>query len=238
MAIIWPYSSEEEFILQVKHQLSFLEHQIFTNDLYNMILSNYPNELIQAENDEAEEEYQEVKSSLMHELTQEQKTALLDLEEACLKNIKYAMKFGLIRGIYVCFQQYYQKDTSDYPYHDYVQEQILTMPKMCKCTEYYQRRTQINDLFGHLEPQIAPDSVEHLVSIYGIWEDRLHKVLQHSFYLGYRCALSVIKAVTPFDGATRMTEKILLTEHEIGFTKTCEERERWNDCLRIDIKHD
>lgn len=215
--------------MQIRRQLSFLEHQIFTNDLYSMILGNYPDHLMQAENEEAEEKYQEVKNSLIRELTQEQKAALSDMEEACQKNIKYAMKFGIIRGIYVCFQQYYQKDTSDYPYHDYVQEQILTTPRMCDCTEYYQRRMQINDLFSNLEPQIDKDSVEHLVSVYGIWEDRLHKVLQHSFYLGYRCALSVIKTVMPFDGATHMTEKILLTEHEIGFTKTCEERERWEN---------
>jgi hypothetical protein len=65
-----------------------------------------------------------------------------------------------------------------------------------------------------------------LISVYSAWDSRLYGVLRHSFYLGYRYAISVIDNVKPLSVSLDMTGKILLTEYELGFIRTLSEQEQ------------
>ena len=49
--------------------------------------------------------------------------------------------------------------------------------------------------------------------------------MRHAFYIGYRFALSIIEEVELL-GVSSIIDKILSTEHELGFTMTRMERER------------
>lgn len=148
------------------------------------------------------------------------------MESLCEENVRYALRFGFTRGVYAGFQQCFVADTTKQPFEELAANQILKEPGMRKYIEYYQRRRQFNGINEALDGQLDETGKEHLVSVYSMWENRIYGVLRHSFYLGYRYALSMMEDVEAIGTSTRYIEKILLTEHELGFTPTVAERER------------
>ena len=212
--------------MQIKNELEAMMERMLNNDLLDKVLETYKQEMQADAIDVAEKEYNEGAQALASVLTAEQKRSLSELESLYADNAKYALGFGFTRGIFVGFQQFFVKDTTKQPFEDFVMNQILKQPHMGRYDEYNNRQIKLNEICKIMEEQLDEASKEHLTSICCGWEERIHGVLRHAFYMGYRYALSIIEDVEPIGATYQIIEKTLMTEYEIGFISTTEERER------------
>lgn len=212
--------------MYVKKELQLMFERMFSENLFKTVLEGYIKEMDEDGTGISEQEYIQGKKELALILNEEQTAALLEMESLCEKNVKYALRFGFTQGTYVGFQQFFVEETTQEPFEDFVVNQLLTEPHMKRYGEYYQRRTQFNEINRVLEIQLDNNGREHLISVYSGWENRLYGVLRHAFYMGYRYALSIINEVGPCGTYMKIIDKILLTEHELCFTRTVTEREQ------------
>ena len=212
--------------MQIRGELVLMNERMFDEALLNRILDAYKQEMQDDEADITEREFETGKKSLLAVLNDNQKLALTEMESLCAENVKYALKFGFIRGIFVGFQQYFERDTTKCPFEKFVADEILKQPHMNKYVEYSNRRIKFNEICKVMEEQLDEVDIEHVISVYCGWEDRLYGVLRYAFYMGYRYALYIIEEVEPIGATLNMIEKIQLTEYEIGFTTAVDDRER------------
>lgn len=212
--------------MQIRNELVAMAGRMFDGDLLDKVLAAYKQEMKEDEFDITEKEYDEGAQALSSVLNDEQKLALSEMETLCANNVKYALRFGFTRGVFAGFQQFFVKETTKRPFEDFVVNEILKEPNMKKYGDYYQRRCEFNEINATLEEQLDEANREHLTSVYCGWEGRLYGVLRHAFYMGYRYALSLIEEIGPIGTTYQIIEKTLMTEHELGFTSTAEERER------------
>lgn len=213
--------------MQIKNELEEMTERMFNDDLLNKILETYKQEMKSETGNITEKEYVEGVRALASVLNDKQKNALSEMENLCANNVKYALKFGFTRGMFVGFQQFFVKNTTKRPFEKFVINEILEQPRMNRYEEYSNRRIEFNEICKMIEAQLDKEQGEHLISIYCGWEDRLYGVLRHAFYMGYRYALFIIEEVEPIGATFQIVEKTLMTEYEIGFTCTAEERERY-----------
>lgn len=212
--------------MNVKNELKALAERMFNDELLGTLLEAYQQEANEDGYGIVEKEYSEGTEALSTILNEEQKTALIKMEKLCEENIRYGVKFGFASGVFAGFQQFFVEETTKQPFEDFIDNEILKEPNIKKHGGYYQRRCELNDINTALEEQLDTDNREHLISVYSAWDNRLYGVLRHSFYLGYRYAISVIDNVKPLSVSLDMTGKILLTEYELGFIRTLSEQEQ------------
>lgn len=212
--------------MNFKNELKVLTDQMFDNRLLDALLAAYRQEAEGDGYEIVEKEYCEGAETLSSVLNEEQKAALSKMENLCEENIKYGVRFGFTHGVFAGFQQFFVDETTKRPFEDIVVNEILKEPNMKKYSDYYQRRCEFNEINATLEEQLDEANREHLTSVYCGWEGRLYGVLRHAFYMGYRYALSLIEEIGPIGTTYQIIEKTLMTEHELGFTSTAEERER------------
>lgn len=212
--------------MNFKNELKALAERMFNNELLDTFLEAYRQEAKGGGYEIEEKEYSEGVEALSATLNEEQKTIFVKMEDLCKENIKYGVRFGFTSGVFAGFQQYFVEKTTDQPFENFVHNQILLEPNMKNYSDYYRRRCEINDMNTTLDEQLDATSKEHLVSVCSAWDSRLYGVLRHSFYMGYRYAISVIDCVKPLSTPLDMTSKILLTEYELGFISPLSEREQ------------
>ncbi len=212
--------------MQIKNELEEMTGRMFNDDLLNKILQTYKQEIKNEGGNTTEKEYIEGVQALASILNDEQKAALSEMENLCADNVKYALKFGFMRGMFTGFQQFFEENTPKQPFEKFVINEILKQPRMNRYEKYSSKRNEFNEICKKIEAQLDKDQGDHLISVYCGWEERLYGVLRYAFYMGYRYALFIIEEIEP--GATfEIVEKTLMTEYEIGFTCTAEERERY-----------
>lgn len=204
-------------MMNFKDELNALANRMFDKEMLDTLLEAYRQEAEQEGYGIEEKEYSEGIEALSTVLNEAQKTILSRMENLCQENIRYGVKFGFTSGIFAGFQQFFVEKTTDRPFETFVYNRVLLEPNMKIYSDYYQRRCEINDMNTKLDDQLDADFKEHLVSVGSAWDSRLYGVLRHSFYMGYRYAISVIDCVKPLSSSLDMTSKILLTEYELGF---------------------
>lgn len=212
--------------MNVKSVLRQMEERMFNQELFDTLLEAHKQEVAADHVDPSEIEYAEGEEVLSRVLSEEEKQALSEMVDHGTQNIKFAVRFGFTRGLYAGFQQCFSADCPTQPFAKFVENQLLQEPNMRAFYEYYKRRCAMNAIDEALESQLDKVLMEHVTSISSGLDDRLYGVLRHAFYLGYRYALSVAEDVEPLASRVWMTERTLLTEHELAFTLTVEERER------------
>lgn len=209
-------------MLDITDVLAEMEDRMFTEELFGIILSEYKKEPDGSHYADTERGYENGRAELDGLLNSAQREQLSRMEVLCAQNAHFALRFGFTRGLYAGFQQFFVDDSPKSPFDQYVVTDLLQLPGMKTYPDYYHTRSEFNDLFDALDGQLPPAAQEHLLSIYSAWEERLYAVLRYAFYLGYRYALSGIRQVH-LSGIP--TEKVLLTENELGFTYPQEFRE-------------
>ena len=211
--------------MHVNDILTAMRQRMFTPELTNSLLAAYWKEL-EEEEEEDEIEFQRSHRILEEKLTPVQKDILRDMEVLCAKNVDYALEFAFHRGVYISFEKLFVENTEKHPFTELVCSKILHNPEMQTLFPYASTRDQFNQCASLLEEQLEKEWREHITTIYCGWDDRLYAVLRHGFYLGYRYGLYIMDQVRPVGSMGDMAGKILLTEHELAFTLTGEERER------------
>ncbi len=211
--------------MDIRKEIKALAERVFNDNLFKTVLDAVLQEMEDDGYEISEREYREGKEGLANLLNASQKKVLDEAEALYEANLKYAMQFAFKRGIYIGFSQYFSKEPTEQPFYDYVQKDILFMPRMKHHFDYYERRMKANASLNTLIEQVNNADQDFSMYIISAWEERLLGVLRFAYYLGYRCALCVIDDVKPINALIKMTNMILMTENEIEFTYTCLERE-------------
>lgn len=86
-----------------------------------------------------------------------------------------------------------RKESAKDPYEEFVFAEIMKMPNMKKFTDYYNKRTEINDLEDRLMEGLEEHDKEYVIAIYNILDEEIYNVSRYSFCLGDRYALSILK---------------------------------------------
>ena len=210
--------------MNFKNELALLKNRMFTDETLQTVLDDY---LEKSKDDIGEVEYRAAAEALADILDEKGKNMLADTEKLCRENALYAMRFGFERGIFACFSMLFGKGLTDLPCSDYAEKELLMMPKMAQHSEFYTRRNAINDAYEALGDGIDEAAREHVVSFDITWHDRERAVLGYAFYMGYRYAADMINDSKPVEYYLRLTNMLLIVEHELGFTKSLVNRERF-----------
>lgn len=194
-------------------------------ELFQRVYGLYQNKAASS-HDISEQEYADAHTALSNILTRQQSESLSAAERTSLAAAKWLTGFGFSRGIYAAFQQYFTKVRLSKPFKTLVIDQVLKEPNMQHYPVYYDMRQKMLKSYEWATTDLNKDGREMVANIEMTWQDRFLGVLRHSFYLGYRSALSCIDETIPFGGSFSITNQILHTEHELGFTHTIAEREQ------------
>lgn len=204
--------------MNIVSELQAISDNIFTDELLEAIQEDWQTELDAIDGGGETKLCQEAARALAGALTKEQAAVLDQQESLNRKNLAYGLRFGLIRGVYAGFQQFFVKKTPADPFDAMVASQLLKLPAMKLYGPFYDRQNRAMALSQELEDQLEEDLQQHLLTLACQWEGRLYGVLRHAFYLGYHCALTAIEQVEPAGTAGPMVAKILMTEYKLGFT--------------------
>lgn len=209
----------------IGEELKLLTQKIGTEELLDKILKTYFKEMREEYSYDVEKEYQKSRKALEQILNDNQKTEIKTIEELYKENYKYCIGFGFNKGVYSGFEQYFVKESTKSPFDEYVQDNLLTMPNMEKHQKYYERRTEANKIYERIQRTLKEDESEQMTTYFCTFGEKELGVLRYSFYLGYRYALDIVEEIDLL-GTAKITEKILYTEHKLGFTMTGKEREK------------
>lgn len=167
----------------------------------------------------------------------EEQAAALDRIE-CLEREhgKYGMRFAFTRGVFAGFQQFFTKARAQAVFENQVVERVMRSSGQKYQCDRRERKEEINRLYNLLRETLPESCDDQVTDMEFAADDRFYAVLRHSFYTGYRYALSVIDEVTVI-GQSTMVGKVLETENELGFTPTFEERERVTEILEWRVKN-
>lgn len=203
--------------MNVENNLQEIESYMFHDALLEKLLADYKQEMEDSGFSIVEREYEEGEDALQKLLTAAQSSNLSKAEKLCRENTKWMMQFGFSKGLYAAFHQFYKDKTPEEPFETFAAGQIRTVPNMTQYTEYYEKRKTTNAIFSELEAQLGEKDVENLVSVTTAWENRLYGVLRHAFYAGYQYAISIIANTAPLQETYKMTDRIRMTEKDLGF---------------------
>lgn len=223
--------------MNIKDELEAMEERMFSDGLVDTILSSYHQELKSSGGEKIENEYREGMEALAGVLNESQKDNFAQMENQHLEERKYMLKFSFVRGLYAGFEQKFCEKSMDAPFMRLVQLQLQEPEEVLHCDQGYKSNQRNSEMAEHvLRAQLSSANREHLLAVGTAWENRVYAVQRYSFYLGYRFALSVVESVESMNYIDKMVEKVLMTEYELGFTKTCEEREaaEWMRSMRED----
>ncbi len=208
--------------MKVKDILTDMESRVF-NGLYLKDICK----LYDMENfDDIEAEYKAGQDHLVEVLTNEQSMQLAKMEAAYTVRRSYAAEFGFKCGICGAFRQFFgYVNSSDGGFHDLVVNDLLTMPKMMRHKEYYEKVQLCNEIDAAIMPMLSERDQEHLVSICAAWSQRVYSAALHGFYCGYRAAYNIMESIDPLV-KVKSADKILLMEYHLGFITPYSEVER------------
>lgn len=209
--------------MNIGTEVEGLKKYLGSKELLEKVLKAYLEEADQEIRD-LEEEYQIGEQTLSFILTDEQKMGLEEMKRLFMENMQYSLGFGINRGIYAGFEQYFVEKPVKDPFDKYAHDDLMMMPSMKKHREYYQRRNKINELFEDIQKKLEKESRETLTVIYNTFDEKSLGVLRYAFYIGYRYAISIIESVNPLAGAD-IADRILCTEYELSFITTRKEQE-------------
>ncbi len=156
------------------------------------------------------------RAQLDPQLTPDQKDRLDQLRRQCQETGEYAAVVAFQNGLYTGFQQYFQRDTSDTPYQDFLHGTLLqyTSPKR---KTLFRARLEDDQAQADALTQCLPEDLRPaLTQCCDAWEDQLWNFLRYGFYLGYRFALDTLDTANGAGASHRLVKKTLLTEFDLS----------------------
>lgn len=202
--------------MKVEKELRKLTQRIGSDELLDEILEAYKEEM-KADSYDVEQEYQENKKALEPVLDAAQKEELAKMEQLFTENLKYSIGFGFKRGLYAGFEQVFAGESTPEPFDSLAHEELMMIPGMEKHTEYYERRTAVNELAEKLSRGVEPQYREPVTAVFSTYEEKGLGVLRYAFYIGYCYALAAVEEVAP-DQVKAIAGKISETEQEVSLS--------------------
>lgn len=211
--------------MNIKNELVAMQERMFSDELLNTILAASAEEQEQDGFGNLEQTYLLERGALLPSLNDEQRSMLEKAEVLCRANLHFAMRFAFFQGCYASYQQCFVTDATDTPFQVLVVDELMKIPGMERYGSYYTRREESNAIFESLENTLRGAEREHAISVAGIWDDRLFAVLRYSFYMGYRHSHLTLSSTGHIVEYASITRRTLLTEYELDFIESREDRE-------------
>lgn len=219
-----------EFSLNIKTELEHMQRRMLNGKLLDKLLKAYLMELKNSDEQISETEYREASKALAAALNEAEKNELRVLEGYGRDIVREGMLFAFPRGIYAGFLHLYAEKPPEYLFSDLITRTSSNIPTEMHCAQQvFNHQSEALDKMvceTRPNPETCKPLLYHLTSIGCAWEDRQYGVMRYAFYLGYRCALDIIRSVDSPLACSRLTARTLLLEHELAFTATLEEREK------------
>lgn len=181
--------------MNLQDKLASLHGRMFTAEMPDILLDAYHMEMELRGFTIPEDDYKKGKAVLEHSLTDEQKNSLHEIESSWEKNMKQAVGFGFLRGLYAGFQKAFVPNTPEDSFQTLVVDELLTMPNMQHYTEYSNERQKALMRYSYLYEQVNVFLQSHLTSIESAWDERLYGALRYAFNIGYKHALSLVDEI-------------------------------------------
>ena len=181
--------------MNLQDKLYALHKRMFTAEMPDILLDAYHMEMELRGFTIPEDDYKKGKAVLERSLTGEQTNALLEIESSWENNMKQAVGFGFLRGLYAGFQKAFVPDAPEDTFQTLVVDEFLTMPNMQHYTEYSNEREKTLMRYSYLYEQVDDLSQSHLTSIESAWDERLYGVLRYAFDVGSKHALSLVNEI-------------------------------------------
>ncbi len=181
--------------MNLQDRLTALNKRMFTSEMPDILLDAYHLEMELRNITIPEDDYKKGKAVLEHSLTDDQKDALHEIESSWEKNMKQAVCFGFLRGLYAGFQKAFVPDVPEEPFQTLVVDELLTMPNMKHYTEYYNEREKTRIRYMYLYEQVNDIAQNHLTSIESAWDERVYGVLWYAFNTGCHQAQSLVNEI-------------------------------------------
>lgn len=206
-----------------------LIHRILTSEFFDSMDKAYQMELLGLGYPNSLLEYETAKAALRDVLSKTQKAKLTRMERLYQTNLHYAHSRSFQCGIYAAFEQYFSPTPSETPFSDLVEPRLnlpLEGEPKLNCHNLLE---ECQSIISSLEAVLNEEAKKDLETVYSWWENRQLGVSRHSFYAGYRLSLSIMDSVAFPKRYQTMLKHVLLTEYDLGFTLTREEKEKGMD---------
>lgn len=202
-----------------------LQARMFDPSYVIALKEAYSNQVAEGYFDTEENEYALATKFLSKKLSDEQKAILASMEADYAEKYDFACTYPFYCGLICAFEQFFQPDRQQiFDFSTSINKDLNTLPRMKRHIRYYELNTQILEKTNKLSQDADEETDDHITSINCGWDQRVHSASIFAFYIGYRYGLDVIDQVVPM-GSTRLMQKTLYLEYELGFTSPYRKRE-------------
>ncbi len=201
-------------MMNIQNELSLLFNSLFSDELLQMLLQIYQQDMIQQGCEIYERDYQAGIRSLSTILSDEQIKILQAIEQKYEQKMRQFFISSFQKGTCSYFQACFSPAESLYIHPEYA----FHMHDMILNQETIQMISQkIQDLTQQLNNEIHTIQREHLSSICVAWEERCYGVFRYAFYLGVCFASSLFsQTTTNIDAVNHMAIYVAKVKQRFG----------------------
>lgn len=210
-----------------KDFLSEIQSAVFAPYFHEEIKKQFQADVEKGTFAKEQQEYELALAQLSTHLTPEKRKALSEYENTGTLIREFSASFGFTAGIYCGFKQLFTLDREeDGGFYNHVVDEIATRPRMERHHENYANLQKRNELYTRIIETENEQIVDLMTTICCYWDQVAHSASLNGFYCGYRAALSITFAVTPFNHyLSAVSSKLLTMEHRLGYIKSYSEIE-------------
>ena len=210
-----------------KDFLSAIRSAVFAPYFHKEIHRQFQDSVEKGTFGKEQQEYEQALEQLRSRLTPEKRQALAEYESTSTRIREFSASFGFTAGIYCGFKQLFTADREeDGGYFSHVVDEIATRPRMERHQENYTNIEKRHEAYGKITERESEQTVELMTIICCYWDQVAHSASLNGFYCGYRAALGITFAVTPFNHyLAAVSNKLLTMEHHLGYIKSYSEIE-------------
>lgn len=210
----------------MRNTLKQLHDKVFDERFARFLQDAYCNDEAGDPLSDCEREYQEAVEYFSEHWSLEDREMLSDIEKLQAEKVYYAGEYAFYCGMNVAYEQFFIGGKElRYDFSKRLNRGLYEVQGMKGHPYYYQRTTQLREMYDTLAKDRNETECEHIVSHECGWDQRICSGAAAAYYLGYRAALAAIERVHPL-ATQNMIDQILALEYQMGITQSAAERER------------
>jgi len=209
----------------MRNTLKQLHDKVFDECFTRFLQDAYCNDEAGDPLGDCEREYQAAIEYFSEHWSFEDREMLSDIEKLQAEKVRYAGEYAFYCGMNVAYEQFFIGGKElRFDFSKRLNRGLYEVQGMKGHPYYYQRTTQLREMYDALTKDRDEAECEHIVSHECGWDQRICSGAAAAYYLGYRAALAAIERVHPL-ATQNMIDQILALEYQMGITQSAAERE-------------
>ncbi len=209
----------------MRNTLRQLRSKLFDESFTRFLQDAYCSDETGYEIGDCERDYQEAIGYFSEHWSLEDRETLSIIEKLQAEKVRYAGEYAFYCGMNVAYEQLFIGGKElRYDFSKRLSQGLYEVQGMKGHPYYYQRTTQLREVYDALTKDRNETECEHIVSHECGWDQRICSGAAAAYYLGYRAALAAIDRVHPL-ATQKMIDQILALEYQMGITQSASERE-------------